>query len=38
MENILNFDDVFEEAFNFDDNDDITWDMSNFLDESVEED
>ena len=38
MENILNFDDVFEEAFNFDDNDDINWDMSNFLEESVEED
>lgn len=38
MENILNFDDVFEEAFNFGDNDDINWDMSNFLEESVEED
>ena len=38
MENILNFDDVFEEAFNFDDNDDINWDMSNFLEESVDED
>lgn len=38
MENILNFDDVFEEAFNFGDNDDINWDMSNFLEESIEED
>ena len=38
MENILNFDDVFEEAFNFGDNDDINWDMSNFLEESVKED
>lgn len=38
MENILNFDDVFEEAFNFGDNDDINWDMSNFLEESIKED
>lgn len=38
MENILNFDDIFEEAFNFGDNDDINWDMSNFLEESIEED
>lgn len=38
MENILNFDDVFEEAFNFGDNEDINWDMSNFLEESIEED
>lgn len=38
MENILNFDDVFEEAFNFEEDIDVNWDMSNFLEESIEED
>lgn len=38
MENILNFDDIFEEAFNFEEDNDIDWNMENFLEESVEED
>lgn len=38
MENILNFDDIFEEAFNFEEDIDVDWDMSNFLEESIEED
>lgn len=38
MENILNFDDVFEEAFNFEEDIDVDWNMENFLEESVEED
>lgn len=38
MENILNFDDIFEEAFNFEEDIDVNWDMSNFLEESIEED
>ena len=38
MENILNFDDIFEEAFNFEEDIDVDWNMENFLEESVEED
>ncbi len=38
MENILNFDDIFEESFNFEEDIDVDWDMSNFLEESIEED
>lgn len=35
MENILNFDDVFEEAFNFEEDIDVDWNMENFLEESA---
>ena len=35
MENILNFDDIFEEAFNFEEDIDVDWNMENFLEESA---